>query len=402
MMQTPFKSLGTDDLERVVVKPAEFFHVVLQDEQHDGRAPALVLTKEDILSIKRYERHGLDLPLTLTKVQHHLGFSSSGIPGLEPKDLLATYLNINQHARSWSGLERNIKETGFTVDLFANSFFEQGSAVIEVINNLSITQRLNTKVADLDIEQVWAMTPAELSAEDQHLCISLATYLSVIAADIDKHRQSSEQLASDLQVFTQTLTVSLVPDVTRKITLAGRSDLDEQIEELQTDIERLTVEIEQKIKEYKKTAASAAWGIFGGPIGLAITGGVFGSKAEKIRKEKNRLIREKNAKVQLLKEKRPLAAAVRNLETLFEDMQFRMLDAHQSATNLQDLWSMLASYINESARVLTSITDDQALLIFALHFRGVITPWKEIHGITQPLLKLFNDALDQYRSEQNR
>ncbi|CAM3486126.1 binary cytotoxin component [Pseudomonas floridensis] len=401
-MQNPLTSFDTVDIERVATKPVAFFNVMLEDEKNDGRAQGVVLTKEDIHSIKRYERHGLDLPITLITIQQDLRFRSSGIPGLEPKDILATYLKIHQHARSWSGIERNIKETGFNTDAFAKSFFQQGSAVLEVINGMNIIERINMKIADLDIEQVWAMKPAELSADEQQICTSLAGYLSNIAESIDKHRHAAEVLANDLQTFTQTLTVSLIPDVAHKVKLAGNSDLDELIKELQEDIERLTVEIEQKIKEYKKTAASSAWGLFGGPLGLAITGGIFGSKAEKIRKEKNRLIHQKNTKVQLLKEKSPLAAAVRNLETLFEDMQFRMLDAHQSATNLQDLWGLMRSFIEQSATAMALIKSDQELLIFALNFRGVVNPWEHIHGITAPLLKLFNDALDQYRLEQTK
>ncbi|OSR42270.1 hypothetical protein BV323_01379 [Pseudomonas syringae pv. actinidiae] len=196
------------------------------------------------------------------------------------------------------------------------------------------------------------------------------------------------------------LSVQLIPGINDKVKLARRSDLDQQIKNLEKDIEQLTKEIEQKNKEYKTATNNIAWGIFGGPIGVAITGGIYGAKAEKIRKEKNKMVDSKNQKIQILKEKVPLAAAVRSLQILFEDMNIRMMDAHQSATHLKDLWTMLAAYIDRSASELSAITDDQKLMIFALQFQGVVTPWLEIRGMTTQLLKIFDSALDQFQREQ--
>ncbi|OSN85690.1 hypothetical protein BV352_00956 [Pseudomonas syringae pv. actinidiae] len=112
------------------------------------------------------------------------------------------------------------------------------------------------------------------------------------------------------------------------------------------------------------------------------------------------MVDSKNQKIQILKEKVPLAAAVRSLQILFEDMNIRMMDAHQSATHLKDLWTMLAAYIDRSASELSAITDDQKLMIFALQFQGVVTPWLEIRGMTTQLLKIFDSALDQFQREQ--
>ncbi|RMU58275.1 hypothetical protein ALP29_200492 [Pseudomonas syringae pv. avii] len=61
---------------------------------------------------------------------------------------------------------------------------------------------------------------------------------------------------------------------------------------------------------------------------------------------------------------------------------------------------MLAAYIDSSANELAAITDDQALMIFAMQFQGVVTPWLEIRGMTTQLLKIFDSALDQFQREQ--
>ncbi len=401
-MNTPLPTFEDPDFARVKIIPIEFIKVLAEDEKNNGRAAALILTKEDILSIKRYERRSLNLPNTLLRVEQDIGFTRSGIPGLEPNDLLLTYRAINEHGRSWSAIESDIKSNGFNLDLFAGAFSSQGRQILDYIDKMEVVQLLELTVADLTVETINHVKPGPLTETDLKVCQVLADFLKKIAAQIEEHRVSSAKLAEDIGQFTQTLTVELIPAISDKVRLASRSDLDEEILALEQNIDQLTAEIDRKHDEYYTTANNIAWGIFGGPIGVGITGGIFGSKAEKIRKEKNRLIKEKEANVQSLQQKRPLAAAVRSLELLFEDMKIRMLDAHQSATNLQDLWALLVNYIASSADGLAQIRDDQALLTFALQFRSIVTPWTDIKGITAQLLTLFESAVNQFLNEQSK
>ncbi|MDU8502367.1 alpha-xenorhabdolysin family binary toxin subunit A [Pseudomonas syringae] len=392
--------LENEDIARVTLKPLEYLNVILDDEKSGGRSPGLVLTKEDILTLKRYERHALNIPTSLTRVEQQLGFKRSGIPGLEPKDMLVTYKAINHHGKSWQRVEDGIKRTGIDIDLFATQFSGQGQQIINYIEKMDFAKQLDLTVADLTIDEVRNTPPVPLGETDQRVCIKLAEFLKKTASYIKNHQHAAQTLAQHIDTFSTVLSVQLIPGINDKVKLATRSDLDQQINELQKDIERLTTEIEQKNKEYKNTLNNIAWGVFGGPIGVAITGGIFGAKAEKIRKEKNNMITSKSQKVQLLKEKVPLAAAVRSLQLLFDDMYIRMLGAYKSATNLKDLWILLAAYIESSANELAAIRDDQALMIFAMQFQGVVMPWLEIKSKTTELLKIFDSALDQFQREQ--
>ncbi len=91
------------------------------------------MTKEDILSLKRYERHALNIPTSLNRVEQQLGFTRSYIPGLEPKDMLVTYQAINNHGKSWLSIEDGIKRSGFAIELFATQFSRQGEQIINYI-----------------------------------------------------------------------------------------------------------------------------------------------------------------------------------------------------------------------------------------------------------------------------
>ncbi|RMQ44291.1 hypothetical protein ALP86_00052 [Pseudomonas amygdali pv. mori] len=392
--------LENEDIARVTLKPVEYLSVILDDEKSGGRSAALILTREDILSLKRYERHALNIPTSLTRVEQQLGFTRSYIPGLEPEDMLVTYQAINNHGKSWLSIEDGIKRSGFAIELFATQFSRQGEQIINYIEKMDFARQLDMTVADLNIEEVRNTAPVPLGETDQRVCITLAEFLKKTASQIKNHQHAAQTLADHIDTFSTVLSVQLIPGINDKVKLANCSDLDQQIQDLEKDIEQLTTEIEQKNNEYKTALYNIAWGLFGGPIGVAITGGIFGAQAEEIRKEKNRMVASKNEKVQKLEEKSPLAAAVRSLQILFEDMNIRMMDAHQSATHLKDLWTMLAAYIDRSASELSAITTDQALMIFAMQFQGVVTPWREIRGMANQLLKIFDSALDQLQREQ--
>lgn len=401
-MHDPKSKSEVPEKPKLTITPTEFLRALVDDEKNNGRATALILTKEDILSIKRYERHSLNLPNTLERVKQQLGFAHSGISGLEPQDLLLTYRAINQHAQSWSAIEVDIKAKGFDLDLFAGEFSNQGKQILDYVDKMELARQLQLTVDDLNIETVRSLTPAPLTKTDKTVCLSLAEMLKKIAVQMEAHRKASTKLAEDIKQFAHTLTVDLVPGINDKVALANRSDLDEDLIALEKEIDRLTVDIDQKHQEYSTTRTHITLGLLGGLVGLIVTDSIFGAQAEAIRKEKNRLIKEKKARLEMLGQKRPLAAAIRNLEILFEDMKIRMLDAHQSAVNLQDLWTMLAKYVDNAARRLADISDDQTLLDFVLEFKSVVTPWEEIKGITTHLLLTFEQALDEFSNQQSK
>ncbi|WP_122754769.1 alpha-xenorhabdolysin family binary toxin subunit A [Pseudomonas viridiflava] len=401
-MHDPTTESEKPEKPKITITPTEFLRTLAEDEKNNGRATALILTKEDILSIKRYERHSLNLPNTLARVEQQLGFTHSGISGLEPQDLLLTYSAINQHAQSWSAIEVDIKAKGFDLDLFAGEFSNQGKQILDYVDKMELARQLQLTVADLTIETVKSLTPAPLTKTDKTVCLSLAETLKKMAVQMEAHRKASKKLAEDIKQFAHTLTVDLVPGINDKVRLASRADLDEDLIALEKEIDRLTVDIDQKHQEYKTTKTHITLGLLGGIVGLIVTDSIFGAQAEAIRKEKNRLVTEKKTRLETFGQKRPLAAAIRSLEVLFEDMKIRMLDAHQSAVNLQDLWTMLGKYVDNAATRLADISDDQTLLDFVLEFKSVVTPWEEIKGITTHLLLTFEQALDEFSNQQSK
>ena len=74
-----------------------------------------------------------------------------------------------------------------------------------------------------------------------------------------------------------------------------------------------------------------------------------------------------------------------------------MLDAEQSSKNLEDMWAVLAKYIDRSAEELESINNTHDLLTFAVRFERVVSPWHTIKNYTHELLIAFESALTEYK-----
>jgi len=401
-MQNTAQQTNDDTLERIIKLPLQYFDATLNDQDNGGRQPGLILTKEDILALKRYERNSLNLPTSLPQVENRLGFKVSGIKGVEPGDLLKTYKSIYNHATLWSGIENNIKLTGVAVDLFAAHFTQTGDKILSTIDRMDIFDQLVTAISDVTIVDIANINAAPLSNKDKQITQKLSEFLNEIAKTIDSHKTASHELTQKLIKFSDTISQQLIPDVNEKVLLISGSRLEARIAELEKDIAQLTIDIDQKQKEYSQAKKNIAWGGFGGAIGVAITGGIFGSQAENARKAKNKLVAQKNSKVAELDGKRPLAAAIHSLQLQFEDMHIRLQDALESSTNMKDLWAMLALYIKDSAEALADIDNNKSLLDFTLKFGSVITPWRTIKGMSNQMVELFDSALEQFRLEQNR
>jgi len=391
-----------DLMELAATTPLRYLKATTENGKSGGRDSALILTKEDILAIKRYEKHSLNFPLTLDEVERQLSFKTSNIAGLEPIDILQTYTSINAHAKRWAPLESEIKLVGTSLDIFATNFTLSGQTILKIIEKMDILDQLQLTVADLSLEKIQGLPLAPLNPKDQKIKMALVSYLNIIAADIAKSKKETHDVKQKITDFAKTLAEHLIPSMNDKITLSNTSNLNQKVTELENDIDELTTVIDQKNKEYKSLTTNVTWGWFGGPIGLIVTGGVLGAKAEKIRKEKNRLIAEKNQKVSTLKVKRPLVAALHGLSLHFQNMEIRMVDAEQSSKNLEDMWAVLAKYIESSAAELRGVDNSRDLLTFAVRFERVVAPWYTIKNYTYELLIAFENALNEYKFSRHR
>ncbi|WP_455922545.1 alpha-xenorhabdolysin family binary toxin subunit A [Pseudomonas putida] len=379
--------------------PLQYVNITANSEV-GGRDSGLLLTRADIFKIKKYERTALGLPTTLPDIIQLLGFSKSGIDGLEPEQLLATYQKLRQHGVSWGGLEESVKRTSTSLYTFASDFLVTGKRMLEVFGKMGIIEQLNQAVRDAKLGDGVDLGPIALSDEDTRIRDKgLAKLLERMATLIGKQLDSVDEVKQEISDFADDIKTRLIPEVGRKIELSHKHKLDQRLETLKVEVTDLTHEIGLKKKEYDELVKQALSGSSGGVIGLVVTGGIFGAQAETVRKERNQMIIERDAKVAEVKSMSPLITAVGRLAGDLDNLDMSLQDAEVGASNLRDMWGTMELWVSESLKRLRAIDDSQTLFDFMTMFESVVTPWEDIKKTSNYLNITLIHALNDWNSE---
>ncbi|WP_218780089.1 hypothetical protein, partial [Cellulomonas iranensis] len=141
--------------------------------------------------------------------------------------------------------------------------------------------------------------------------------------------------------------------------------------EKRQQLDRWDEQIDQLKSEYDANVGYAFTGLVLGPVGLLVTGGVFGVKAEQIRAAKNALIGQRNELARALVQLEPARKDLERVRTLVRDLEFRCKDLSVATKRLADVWLFLASYAESSVNESKELADINQLESFVHDFSEV-------------------------------
>ena len=377
---------------------------ILTGKQEGVARAAGIFTKNDLINIKLYVKKGLSLPTSQLDVESYIGYRDSGITGLQPVDIKDLFNQIHNHSFGWDAIEQRSLRQSTDLSIAADRIVSTGDSIIAAIEQMPLLVRVKTKLSELSESQ---LRDIRYENDDHEIATELGKILSSMKLDIlDQKAKTAEVkvLVSDfrIQIAGGTLqngsTVSgLEPQVRHKYDLMVKNNLATIIQQLEDDIKEKNSRIEQLKADYDKYVGLAFTGAAGGIIGLAITGGIFGDKAEKARKEKNQLIDEVRVLQDRVSGKKALQKAIENLKADFSDIGTRMVDAEMALNNLEFMWSTMLSQIESSAQQFGKINDAASLLSFVVDFKTVINPWRPVRDLSTDLVQTFNEGLAEYK-----
>lgn len=390
--RTAFKQIPTTQVA------AEYIKLVTAENPEVKRQPGLILSREDVINIKLYVKYGLMLPTTYNEVVSYLGYTRSDIAGLEPSEIQKLFTAIHENAKKWTGsdgIETRVKQQGLDLQNFANEFTTMGDEIIAYIESMSIVQRALRTVGTTNLPQSAVNIP--FTTEDHQVVSALSELIKLIKKNIADEEESTRNLRNAIAAFRNEISAELEPQVKQKWRLITNANVSQQVTDLKQDIEELEEEIAQLKKDYDKYVGLAFTGAAGGIVGIAITGGVFGDKAEKTRKKRNEKIQVKRQKEAELANREKVATAMSALNNQFEDLHIRLVDAETGAANLEFVWQSLHTTIDNSLDDISQIQDGDTLVKFLAQFKGIVEPWKQVKNSANELMQIFNDAMIEYR-----
>lgn len=161
---------------------------------------------------------------------------------------------------------------------------------------------------------------------------------------------------------------------------------------MQSEIRVRNDEIEILKREYNQFVKLSFSGLVGGIIGLIITGGIFGYRAEQVRRRKNKLIEEVAALEEQVITQQNIQKLIIKLDKELNTLDSYFADAHIAVDHLDFMWQVMLTEINESLNTFMQINDAYSLLQFSLQLKKITLPWQRVRGYARELIAIFDTA----------
>lgn len=359
----------------------------------DKKELGFLIRRGDIANTRQYVRYAQALPTRLQAVRQRLNYDAIGVPELEPESIMKMHVSIVTHANTWSALEAGSKELARQLEKFSSEFLVFGNALLDLIKEVELGRRLTGTLEDLTEQELRRLSQMLLNATEKTVVANLKKYLLMLQERTQKFIKEVSHVEKLASVFEGTLTDHLIPTLQVKLSaykysgkLGERDEWVDQIEELDDQIVLLSA-------TYKKLVGLAFSGMVAGPLGLIITGGVFGDKAEKCRKQKNQLIEQRRIIREKVREVDRISDLLDGLQQQFVDLQGRMFSAQVGAKQLSQVWAYIARYLDEASDELDQVDNMAELHLFALNLSLVINPWRSIKNYSVQISSAFNELI---------
>ncbi|MHA6193386.1 alpha-xenorhabdolysin family binary toxin subunit A [Pseudomonas wadenswilerensis] len=382
-----------DAQQRAEFVPKQYFDVISNRADHNRMQPALIFTADNLKSIKRYVDYVLRLPKSVEEIS---GVHDYSLLGIEVEQVHRLYTDLRTHVGAWDVLERETKTLGTRLDLFATTFIGEGEQLLGKLQGTEAYRSLKARLRDVvDEVSLKRVSFSPVGEGERQRIASLGAYISLIQEDIAEVKQSITAIKERAQWFTDAVVKQLRPGIDGLMRQINQVNAEQTIDGLREQLVPMDREIENLNAAYDKLVGFAFTGLVFGPIGVAITGGIFGAKAEAVRAAHRRVSNERELLARQIASINPMIGIFESTSAQIADLKFRLTEVQTAAKNLEDVWNMLGVYAEQSAEELGLITTDVELATFILRFERVVRPWKSIRDISSQLSKIFNETMDE-------
>jgi hypothetical protein len=369
------------------------------------RDTGLILTKQQIIDLRKYEAAGLALPHTLKDVVSYLNYGAGqdGGSGLKAADFLTTFVDIRNHAGGWSPLRGDIMLTGSELKIFGASMEVYGRSVEELYEevkaaNLLDKHKVNTleDLRKVELEKGVKFPGLEL---EEDTVAEFGFYLDEILNKVKINQGKVNKIKEDLSAFDNALRSKIIPSIKLRIELIKRNSYAADIKVLDDVISRRAAEIAEKNTQYKKLVNDSLGSLAGGlnifGLGMAI---YLGVEAENVKAERNRLNKLQDRDIEVLKNKNQTLGSLKRVENDLQNLDVIAIEAEVATRNLVFVWNAIHLYINASKKAVEGIHDALSLRRFMTAFREVVLSWVTISKDSDALVEVFREADKEYNN----
>lgn len=361
-----------------------------------ARAPG-IFTQSDLINIHKYINFALTLPISSADILSWFKISDSVNLPFEITSLTKTIQLINSHAKTWDNVEQQVKQQSVNLTLTSRNIVQTGNQIIDYINHMPIVQQIASSLDELSADE---LSNIKYQNDDQQIATELLSILGFIKDDIKVQADKTSQIKniiSDFRVniiggnLTNNKEVESLLFKVKSIYMQLDSTDDTHTEShLLEKIAALKQEVMLLEKEYKHFVKLSFTGLAGGVIGLIITGGIFGSQAEKIRHRKNGLINQISELNEQINRDRFMKKIILDIQINLQTIESHFKDARLAIDHLDYMWLVILTEIKQSMETFARINNAENLLKFIARFKKIITAWASVQIYAEQLVELFD------------
>ncbi|MDD0974365.1 alpha-xenorhabdolysin family binary toxin subunit A [Pseudomonas fontis] len=380
--------------EEMVEKVPEATLDMFAGRANNSLGEGLIFTRKHVVAIKSYIRRVQELPTTLEAFEHldteWVGFSLEHVGRV--------FDNLRTHIKAWDVLEDATKLLGIELTGFAGSFCEEGQSLIDIVK-----QTEAYKAGGKTLLEIWehsaTYTPMALGGRDAETVNSNIRYtLQLMRDDLAELKKRTADVRTRADEFGDAIKEKHLIEVGRLISQPQRN-YPELMLDIRLQLDELDNKIRIKNKEYEDFLWLGLSGLAYLLIGGAITGGIYGPKAEVARKEKDILIVERNALSFKLEEFSPFVSLLEGIKSSFSELDTKLREVSVAVNYLEDMWRTIDTDLERSIKHLVAINSDVELFMFCRKMHKVVSPWEKIGDISGRLSELFNEMVEELDKE---
>ncbi|WP_297831200.1 alpha-xenorhabdolysin family binary toxin subunit A [Pseudomonas sp.] len=377
----------------------------LGKDPESTRAKGIVLTKDEIISIRKYVYAALKLPDSIVDVKAYLGYNGGAGIGNEPIDFQRSFFIIKTHAESWDPLYRDIRNVTTELKLFGANMVIYGDQMKTVLSQIKGDKTLKAlgietyeDLAAVKLKMGNAFPGIELDENDLETAASFGDHIDIMLKGVTAQSNSAQGINDKLSSFANDLANKVQSQINTRLSAIDTSSLPQEITALNTKVEERAVSIDEKTKEYKSAVEKSIGSAAGlNPFGLAMAI-YIGVEAEKIRKERNALKNLQEIDIALLKEKNSILGRLALVKLDMQNLNMLVINADHATKNLVAVWDSITTYTKYSKDAAADITDAMKARMFVTHFSLVVAPWKLMSNDVADLLQVFIEADNEFNN----
>lgn len=372
---------------------------LLLNEEEDTFRAAGIFTHNDLVHIKRYINYGMTLPREKEDVIEFIGYRDTELPGFEPHNIQSLFIHVHQHALSWDHVESMTKQQAIDLEIAGSAITATGSYILDAINEMPVIRRAEISLQDATADKLRDIT---YRRQDNIISGELTKILSAMKDDIAEERRKTQKVKNIISRFRLEMIggadesgneiPSLIYDVKRKQKILLKNQDSDATNDLLSEIRVRNEEIEILKREYNQFVKLSFSGLIGGIIGLIITGGIFGYRAEQVRRRKNKLLEEVAELEEQIISRQAIQQLIIRLDKELSILDGYFTDAHVAVDHLDFMWQVMLTEITESLNTFMQINDAYSLLQFSLHLKKITLPWQRVRGYAKELVAVFDTA----------